>query len=372
MSDERRQTVQVALGNRSYEIFVGSGELANAAAFVESHVPGGKSPGTARSAVVITDAHLADSHARTVRESLTRSGWNCESAVLPAGEQTKSLVHVSELYDLLIEFPADRQTVIVAVGGGVIGDLAGFAAATFARGIPFVQVPTTLLAQVDSSVGGKVGINHPCGKNMIGAFYQPRGVLIDTAVLNTLPVRDFRSGLAEVVKYGVILDADFFVYLEKNIAGINSRDPGVLRYVVSRCCRLKADVVEQDEFEMTGVRAALNYGHTFAHAFEALSGYNELLHGEAVAIGMVYASRLAEKLGMIPAETTRRQIDLLAALGLPTRLPDGLKFSAEDILGKMKIDKKTVAGQLRFILPTRLGAVQVVKTVSETDVRSLL
>ena len=207
---------------------------------------------------------------QTATESLRRAGWHTGRVDLEPGEQAKSLPVVSRLYDALVELKADRRTVVVAVGGGVVGDTAGFAAATYARGIPFVQVPTTLLAHVDSSVGGKVGINHPQGKNLIGAFHQPLGVFIDTATLATLPDRDYRSGLAEVVKYGVILDEEFFDFLESNIAGVNRREPEILRRIIARSCRLKADVVEKDEFEVTGLRALLNYGHTFAHAYEAL------------------------------------------------------------------------------------------------------
>jgi 3-dehydroquinate synthase len=302
---------------------------------------------------------------------LRQSGWNPQVVSLTPGEQTKSQAFAGQLYDRLVEWQADRQTVVVAVGGGVIGDLAGFVAATYARGIPFVQVPTTLLAQVDSSVGGKVGINHPRGKNLIGAFYQPLGVYIDTALLETLPVRDYRSGLAEVIKYGVILDAEFFESLERSVEAINRRSADVLGRIVARCCRLKADVVEQDEFERTGLRAVLNYGHTFAHAFEALYGYGELLHGEAVSIGMVYASRLAARLGRIPPAITDRQIALLEGVGLPVRLPKENRPGVAALLDAMRLDKKTVAGKLRFILPTKLGHVDLVP-VAEADVMAVL
>ncbi|OYW20231.1 MAG: 3-dehydroquinate synthase, partial [Planctomycetales bacterium 12-60-4] len=246
---------------------------------------------------------------------------------LPAGEQSKSLDVVTQVYDRLIDRQADRQTTIFAVGGGVVGDAAGFIAATYTRGVPFIQIPTTLLADVDSSVGGKVGVNHPRAKNMIGAFYQPFGVLIDTTALQTLPDREYRSGLAEVVKYGVIMDADFFAELERHIDDLNRRDPDFLARVIARSCRLKADIVEKDEFERTGLRATLNYGHTFAHAFEALCGYGELLHGEAVAIGMICASRLAERRGLIDASVTERQVALLTALHLPLTLPTPVRFT---------------------------------------------
>ena len=267
---------------------------------------------------------------------------------------------------------ADRRTVVVAVGGGVIGDASGFLAATYNRGVPFVQVPTTLLSDVDSSVGGKVGVNLAAAKNLIGAFYQPLGVFIDTSMLATLPDRDYRSGLAEVVKYGVILDADFFEFLERNVDAINAREPSVLRHMIARSCELKAMVVKEDEYERTGLRAVLNYGHTYAHAFEALAGYGELLHGEAVSIGMLYASRLAEKRGLIDAAMTARQRSLLEQIGALTALPDPAAFSTEDILSKMRLDKKTVGGQLRFILPTKMGHVTTFTDISESDVTAVV
>jgi 3-dehydroquinate synthase len=269
----------------------------------------------------------------------------------------------------MLDVETDRRSVVIAVGGGVVGDLAGFVAATFARGLCLYQVPTTLLAQVDSSVGGKVGINLPGAKNMVGAFWQPQGVLADTAVLATLPDREYRSGLAEVVKYGVILDAQFFAYLEEHIAELNERDSAVLRHVIARSCRLKADVVEADEREETGQRAVLNYGHTFCHALEAATGYGEFLHGEAVSIGMLCASRLAERLGRIAAADTALQFELLAALGLPTGMPD---VDPEAMLAAMRHDKKVAAGKLRFVLPSRIGAVEMVGNVRDKDVRNAM
>jgi 3-dehydroquinate synthase len=229
-----------------------------------------------------------------------------------------------------------------------------------------------LLSAVDSSVGGKTGVNHPRAKNMIGSFYQPIGVFIDTATLETLPDREYRAGLAEVVKYGVILDAEFLSYLENHVQDINSRKPDVLRHIIGQSCKLKADVVEEDEFETKGLRAALNYGHTFGHAFEALAGYGELLHGEAVAIGMVHASRLAERRGLIDSSLTERQIALLHALHLPTTLPGSLTISTDDVLSRMRLDKKSVAGSLRFILPIKAGTVKMYSDVPESDVRAVL
>jgi 3-dehydroquinate synthase len=258
---------------------------------------------------------------------------------------------------------------VVAVGGGVMGDLAGFVAATYARGLPLLMVPTTLLAMVDSSVGGKVGVNLRQAKNLIGAFHQPVGVWIDTATLATLPDREYRSGLAEVVKYGVILDAEFFAYLEMHADAILERDPLMVRYIIGRCCRLKADVVERDEREETGLRMVLNYGHTFAHAFETVGGYGTWLHGEAVAAGMACASALAEKQGLISAEVTQRQVRLLRRFGLPTA-PEA--WPIDNLIEAMRSDKKSLDGRLRFVLPRRLGEVALVDQVSDGAVRGVL
>ena len=365
--------VQVFLGPRSYDILIGTGILSAFARYAETWMER-LTDGRAQKgrALVVTDRNLAGSHARTVLDSLKSGGWTCREAVLEPGEPSKSLETAAHLYDELVELEADRHTVVVAVGGGVVGDAAGFAAATYARGVPFVQVPTSLLAHVDSSVGGKVGINHPRAKNLIGAFHQPLGVCIDTATLDTLPDREYRSGLAEVVKYGVIMDEEFFDWLERNVAALNNRSSEALQYVIARSCRLKADVVEHDEFETKGLRASLNYGHTFAHAYEALVGYGELLHGEAVAIGMVDASRLSERLGRIGPDVTQRQKDLLEALHLPTRLPAEVRLSSDDVVATMKLDKKARAGRLRFVLPDRMGHVALVGDVPEETVRQVL
>lgn len=368
-----RLIVQVYLGPRSYEIDIVTDGLASLAGrltpCLERWSP---EANTSRRALIVTDRNVARPHAFLVLRSLQDDGWTCAMHELEPGEHSKRLECVSGIYDRLVEIPADRHTLVVAVGGGVVGDVAGFAAATYARGIPLVQVPTSLLAQVDSSVGGKVGINHPRGKNLIGAFHQPVGVFIDTATLDTLPERDYRSGLAEVIKYGVILDGEFFEYLEENAAGLNERAPDVLRHVIAHSCRLKADIVEADEEERTGLRAVLNYGHTFAHAFETLSGYEKLLHGEAVAVGMVCASRLADRRGLIDSSLTDRQRRLIESLGLPTRLPDSAGVLIDDVLERMKLDKKSVGGQLRFVLPTKLGNAELFADVSEDDVRAAL
>jgi 3-dehydroquinate synthase len=365
-------TVHVDLAERSYDIAICTGQLPTAGASIANWLERrlGAHSGQ-QSALVVTDRNVA-AHAKVVQDSLIQQGWTAEFVELEPGEKTKSLAVISGLYERMVEMKADRRTVVVAVGGGVIGDASGFLAATYNRGVPFVQVPTTLLADVDSSVGGKVGVNLAAAKNLIGSFYQPLGVFIDTAVLSTLPDRDYRSGLAEVVKYGVILDAEFFEFLEQNVAGINSREPSVLRHMIARSCQLKADVVRNDEYERTGLRAVLNYGHTYAHAFEALAGYGELLHGEAVAVGMLYASRLAEKRGLIDADMTARQRNLLKQIGAMTDLLDPAAFSTDDILAKMRLDKKTVGGQLRFILPTKMGHVTTFTDVPEADVTGVV
>lgn len=372
MTSADSETVSVALGPRSYEIVIATRCLDTWAQVLETWCQRrSKHLASTRKALVVSDRHVA-THAATAAESLHRAGWQTGRVDLEPGEQAKSLTVVSRLYDALVEMRADRRTIVVAVGGGVVGDTAGFAAATYARGIPFVQVPTTLLAHVDSSVGGKVGINHPQGKNLIGAFHQPLGVFIDTATLATLPDRDYRSGLAEVVKYGVIFDPEFFTYLESNVAGLNQREPEILRRIIARSCRLKADVVEKDEFEVTGLRALLNYGHTFAHAYEALIGYGELQHGEAVAIGMIHASRLAERIGRIDQAVTERQVALLGKLHLPTELPAACRLEAEAVVDRMQLDKKSVGGTIRFVLPTRIGHVELVDTVPIGEVRAVL
>lgn len=351
------EQVHVDLGPRSYDIDIGTGNLAQLADRLRCTTD-------LSQAVVIADSNVIDPHAHACVESLEEGGIKHTLINIAPGEKSKSIEEASRLWNEMLACGTDRKSVVIAIGGGVIGDLAGFMAATYARGLPFFQVPTTLLADVDSSVGGKVGINLPGAKNMVGAFWQPLGVLIDTATLTTLPDREYRSGLAEVVKYGVILDAEFLIYLEDHIEAINERDDTVLRTVIARCCRLKADVVEQDERETTGIRAALNYGHTYAHAFETLCGYGELLHGEAVSIGMLCASRLAERLGRITEEDTARQSRLLEALHLPTTPP---QLDESEVLAVMKRDKKVTSGRLRFILPTKMGHVELVDGVSAED-----
>ena len=356
------QTVRVELSERSYDIEIGTGNIGRAGPFLVAR-------GDVTHAIVITDNNVQEPHATAVAESLGRESLEVDIIAVEPGETTKSVDMAAGLWQGFLELGADRKTVVVAVGGGVVGDLAGFIAATFARGIRFLQVPTSLLAQVDSSVGGKVGVNLPNAKNMVGSFLQPMGVLIDTATLDTLPEREYVAGLGEVVKYGVILDADLFALLEDNVERLLQRDHELLADVVAQCCRLKADVVRQDEREETGLRAMLNYGHTFGHAFESLSGYGRILHGEGVSMGMACASRLAQRLGRMDEQCTARQIELFAALGLAVDVPD---LDVDAIMDAMMHDKKVAHGRLRFVLPDRIGHVELVGDVSPDDVKAAL
>ena len=331
-------------------------------------------------AVIICDAAVTTTHGRQVAASLQAVGIEPLCHDVPSGESSKSIVGASRLWDAFAAAAVDRDTHVVAVGGGVTGDLAGFVAATFARGLAVWQVPTTLVAQVDSAIGGKTGINLSAGKNLVGAFWQPRGVFADIDTLATLPTREYVSGLAEVVKYGVIFDADFFAWLEAEAESLLARKAGVLEHAVERSAALKAGVVEQDEREISGLRAALNYGHTFAHALETAAGYGTLLHGEAVAIGMARAARLAWRLGRISEDLVARQDRLLNSLGLPISLPISLVTSsaalgtleASSLVAIMARDKKSVGGRLRFVLPDRLGHVELVAGIDPALVGQVL
>jgi 3-dehydroquinate synthase len=357
------RTVRVELGPRSYEIALSTATRRGFGAFIRAVLP------KSSLGFIVADTNT-EPHGRDLENSLQKAGVRTSLGILPAGEQAKTLAELSRLYDALYDFAADRNTCVVAVGGGVVGDIAGFAAATYNRGLPLVMVPTSLLAMVDSAVGGKTGVNHPKGKNLIGAFHQPSGVWVDTAYLETLPQREFLSGLAEVVKYGVILDAGFFSYLEANAAEILARKDATLVHVIATCCRLKADVVEKDEREETGLRAILNYGHTFAHAFETVGGYGSWLHGEAVAAGMVYAARLAEKLGRLTGDLVRRQKELLQVFSLPSEMK--ASWPTDELIAVMKRDKKSAGGHMRFVLPNRIGEVELVDGISESVVRDVL
>ena len=362
--DVAATVVRVELAERAYEIVIGPGALASCGAVLGS--------AGARRAVIIADAGVLATHADAVDASLRHAGIKTMTIPVQRGEASKSVTEAARLWEALAAANVDRATHVVAVGGGVVGDLAGFIAATFARGLPVWQVPTTLVAQVDSAIGGKTGINLHGGKNLVGAFWQPRGVLADTKTLATLPEREYVSGLAEVVKYGMILDAALFERLERRAAEILAREPADVEAIVIRSATLKASVVSRDEHEQTGLRAILNYGHTFGHAYENAIGYGTLLHGEAVAIGMTDAAELALRLGRIPAELARRQNALLTALHLPVRLPSGPKPSPEQLVALMARDKKTLHGRLRFILSKQLGEVELVEGIEPSVVLEVL
>jgi 3-dehydroquinate synthase len=369
-STEPEIRVRVELGPRTYEVRVVTGRGTGFGAFVRSALEATWSGRNCRRALLVTDTNVVARLPAHIT-ALEEVGINVTPVVIPSGEPSKSLDRAADLYDDLVRIRADRHTLVVALGGGVIGDLAGFVAATYARGLPLVMVPTTLLAMVDSSVGGKVGVNHPRAKNIIGAFHQPVGVWIDTEAVATLPPRELRCGLAEVIKHGVILDPQFFAYLEENAETISTGGPAALRHVVAHSCRLKADVVSKDEREETGLRAKLNFGHTIGHAVEAVSGYGtQMLHGEAVAIGMATEARLAERLGWIEPATTARLVALIERFGLPTSVPATLAHDA--LIEAMGRDKKNRCGQIRFILPRALGRVELTDAPSEADVRHVL
>ena len=351
-------TLQVALAERSYPIHIGAGVLAAADSLLG---------GSVRRAVIVSNATVAALHLPRLAESLARGGIRCDPILVPDGESYKSWPTLHDVLTRLLELRADRATTIVALGGGVVGDLAGFAAAIYQRGIPFVQVPTTLLAQVDSSVGGKTGINHALGKNMIGAFHQPLAVLIDTECLATLPPRQLAAGLAEVVKHGAIRDAPFFAWLETQTACLHSGDADALAHAIYASCRIKAEVVAADERE-TGDRALLNFGHTFGHAIETAMGYGTWLHGEAVGAGMVLAARLSERvLGLAPRDT-ERLVALLRALDVPVEPP---ALPVTQWLELMQRDKKVLDGRLRLILLEALGRARIVDAVASTEIQAL-
>jgi 3-dehydroquinate synthase len=343
------RTVIVPLGERAYPIEIGVGTLGAAGAAIAART------GAPR-AVVVTEPGIGKRYAPTLLRSLRGAGLRADRIDVPRGEKHKSLREAGRIYEKLVGVGADRSTVIVALGGGKVGDLAGFVAATYLRGVPFVQVPTTVLAMVDSGVGGKVAVNLPQGKNLAGAFYQPRLVWIDVATLESLPTRERAAGMAEIVKAGAILDADFFARLERDAPRALALEPEALLPVLERACAIKADVVAKDERE-TGLRMLLNLGHTLGHAIEALQGYRGILHGEAVAIGMAYAALRSEELGLAPAGTALRLRELLARCGLPTDLPP---FSRGAYLGALRVDKKRKDGRIRYVVLRAIGKADTV------------
>lgn len=349
------EIVTVGLGDRSYQIHVGTGTLPQLGTLC-------RAVGLGKRAAVITNPTVGALYLPQVKAFLESAGFGVLQFEVADGEQYKNSETLGFIYDRLIEGGLTRDGFVVALGGGVVGDMAGYAAATFLRGIPFVQVPTTLLAQVDSSVGGKTGINHPRGKNLIGAFHQPRLVLVDTDTLATLPEREYLAGLAEVVKYGVALDRTFFEFLEANTSLMLRRDPGLLRTIIARSCAIKAGVVEQDERE-GGLRAVLNYGHTLGHAVETLTGYRQYLHGEAVAIGMAQAAHLSTSYGYASEADAARVVGLLTALKLPVALP---VFPQSEYLDALLKDKKRRDQGLNFVFNRGIGG-YTIATVSELD-----
>ncbi|SJZ85945.1 3-dehydroquinate synthase [Selenihalanaerobacter shriftii] len=357
------ELVGVDLEERSYEIKIGAGLLANLGqSLIDLDIKAGTK------ILIITDKRVNDLYGSEINQRLEETDFEFKIIVVPEGEKSKSLNMTKVLYDEAVDFGLDRSSLIIAFGGGVIGDLAGFIAATYMRGVPFIQIPTTLLAQVDSSVGGKTAVNHEAGKNLIGAFYQPELVLIDLEVLNTLDQRDVRSGLAEVIKYGVIWDKEFFNYLQANHKEIKELDLDVLAKVIQRSCQIKAEVVAKDEKEL-GLRAILNYGHTIGHAIEALAGYGEYRHGEAVAIGMISAMELAYKLDMVTKEEVEAQTELINNFGLPTTIN---KLRLDQIISKTKQDKKVKDGEVNFILPNSIGEVEIVSGVKNEVLTEVL
>jgi shikimate kinase / 3-dehydroquinate synthase len=359
MNQQTRMTIDVALGSRSYPIEIGRG-LLDDPQLLARHLGGGK-------VAIVTNTTVAPLYLARVAAPLRAAGREVVEIVLPDGEEHKHWATLNLVFDALLANKCDRKTTVVALGGGVIGDMAGFAAATYMRGVRFVQVPTTLLAQVDSSVGGKTGINHPLGKNMIGAFYQPRAVLADVATLDTLAPRELSAGLAEVIKHGAILDAAFFSWIEQHIGQLVARDPQALAHAIARSCEIKAEVVRQDERE-SGLRAVLNFGHTFGHAIESGLGYGNWLHGEAVGCGMVMAADLSQRMGLIDGAAVERVRALVKAAGLPVVAPD---LGAERWIELMEVDKKNEGGTIKFILLKPLGSPSITGVPRETLLQTL-
>lgn len=347
-------TVPVNLGPRSYPIYIDSGILGDLGGLL-------KESGYGKKALLVSNPVVYQIFGEFVKNSLVRNGFEVITGEIGDGEEYKTLDEAAGLYDLAFTGGLDRRCPVIALGGGVVGDLAGFFAATYMRGVPFIQIPTTLLAQVDSSVGGKVAVNHPRGKNIIGAFYQPGLVLADLEALKTLPAREVKSGMAEIIKYGVISEGGFFTWLEDLLDQVLSLRAEALEHAVETSCRVKAGVVEADETEQ-GLRAVLNYGHTVGHAVEVLTGYKVYSHGEAVGIGMAVAARIASNMGMLPEKDARRIISLIKRAGLPVVVP--ADFSPDDVLAVMLRDKKSLDGRLTMVLPAGIGRVNIMTGVS--------
>jgi 3-dehydroquinate synthase len=356
------QKIRVELGKRSYNIIIDSNCLGGLGGVLERFAFG-------RRIAIISNPTVFGLYGSVVSGSLRTAGFEPVEIIIPDGEEYKNMESVGKIYEVLLQTRLDRKSALIALGGGVVGDITGFAASTYMRGIDFVQVPTTLLAQVDSSVGGKTGVNHALGKNMIGTFWQPRLVWGDIGTLSTLPRREFLAGLAEVIKYGVIWDADLFNYLATNREKILDLDGPSLTHIVGRSCQIKSEVVSRDERE-SGLRAVLNYGHTVGHAVETITGYKSFLHGEAVAIGMYLEARLSATLGIIGGEEVEKIRSLAEAYGLPFGLPAGTDLNL--LFSTMQLDKKTVAGEMKFVLPQRIGSVTMRTGISSGEIRKAL
>jgi 3-dehydroquinate synthase len=357
-STDAPHRVRVELGERSYDILIGKGLLSQAAEHLRPLKLG-------KRGVIITDSNVESRYAGVLCDALGKGGCTAEVLSVPAGEASKSLRQANRLFEKLPSLGLDRHSFMIALGGGVVGDLAGYVAACYLRGIALVQIPTSLLAQVDSSVGGKTGVNLPQGKNLVGVFYQPKLVLADTDTLGTLPERELRSGFAEVIKHGAIRDAAFFEWLEREHRRVLALDPEAVAHVVRHCCEIKAEVVSADERE-SGLRAILNFGHTLGHAMEALSEYVGLLHGEAIAMGMCCAARLSIRRSGLSEGEAKRLNDLIATSGLPTQLGDSFKL--EELLATARLDKKARNGKLRFVLLKRLGEAVISDAVTDADI----
>jgi 3-dehydroquinate synthase len=356
-------SLTVNLAQNSYEITISPGSLSHLGNYMKKLNLGKK-------VLVVSNPEIFSYYGQTCTQSLEAAGFEVFKHLIPAGETNKTLQSIEQVYDTALENHLERSSTLVALGGGVIGDMTGFAAATWLRGVNFVQVPTTLLAMVDASVGGKTGVNHPKGKNLIGAFYQPKLVLIDPNILKTLPEREFCAGMAEVIKYGIIWDADLFGKLEQaeGIDSFETINPELLQTILVRSAQAKAEIVSQDEKE-TGLRAILNYGHTIGHAVESLTNYEQFVHGEAVAIGMVAAGKIAIAMGLWTEEEAKRQDDLIEKTGLPTQIPTELDI--DTILETLKSDKKVKAGTVRFVLPTQIGSVIISDRVTAELIRDI-
>ena len=356
------QNIRVELGERSYDISIGSNILDNIGDAL-------KSLNLSPKVAVVSNPTVLELYGERVSNSIKEAGFDLLTVTIPDGEEYKDLPWLQHIYDELLGHKLDRSSALIALGGGVIGDMTGFAASTYMRGIAYIQVPTTLLAQVDSSVGGKTGVNHKLGKNMIGTFWQPRLVWVDIETLRTLPERELLAGLAEVIKYGVIYDRALFDFLADNRDSILSLDSEALTHIVQRSCEIKAEVVAKDERE-AGLRAILNYGHTIGHAIETVTEYKRFLHGEAVAIGMCLEAKLSRMLDLIDEGQVSQIKDVIDSYGLPSKKPSNI--NAHSIFLSMQLDKKAVAGELKFILPEKIGSVRIHKGVSEELLREVL